>query len=403
MMVHKDVTKGCEGHYNLVDWRSWKLPRVARSSLSAEAQAASEAADTLLYTCIFWKLIWMPHLDLEAPATAHLPHRPCLIVDAKALYDLLTRLEAHAPGGADKRTAIEVLVTQDKLRCACAEILWVSSELQFSDGLTKDSAAHLLAERLRTHMTRVKPDPSFQAAKKKDAAARKAGAEAYAQKRPSRALQAALITTGVQAQTTESISYHLNVIYYVWDSWVPHFLLTVLYVLACLILASYVNGLIRNYMQKPTANHVDQSQQTDDYHDAHETMPEPAAHDEADDRHSPRRRSRTPRHCREREASLRQSLRQLNRQLHDRDEALQSLQGAMNSSQEDRIRQEAIALTQEANHRNLRFTAHGECWHADAGCASRSAKKVLERRPCKLCSQATVQGTGGQASSSNSA
>ena len=193
ILVHKDVRMGSEGYYNVVDWRSWKLPRVARSSLSVESQAASEAADTLLYTCTFWRLLWMPYLDLEAVSTARLHCAPCLIIDAKALYDLLSRLEASSPGGADKRTAIEVLVTQDKLRCAQAQTLWVSSELQFSDGLTKDSAAQLLAERLRTHMTRVKPDPNFQAAKRKDPVARKAGAEAYAQKRPTRALQAAVL------------------------------------------------------------------------------------------------------------------------------------------------------------------------------------------------------------------
>ena len=246
MMVHKDVTKGAEGHYNLVDWRSWKLPRVARSSLSAEAQAASEAADTLLYTCIFWRLIWLPHLELGAMTTAKLLHRPCLIVDAKALYDLLTRLEAHSPGGADKRTAIEVLVTQDKLRCANAEILWVSSELQYSDGLTKDTAAQLLAERLRTHMTRVKPDPSFQAAKKKDAASRKANAEAYAQKRPTRALQAALLSFGADATAdiiTESHSswtYTLSIMTYTWESWWPNAVTTVLHLLISIVLVSYV-------------------------------------------------------------------------------------------------------------------------------------------------------------------
>ena len=34
-----------ETSYHVVDWRSFKLPRVARSSLSAEAQAAGQTSD----------------------------------------------------------------------------------------------------------------------------------------------------------------------------------------------------------------------------------------------------------------------------------------------------------------------------------------------------------------------
>ena len=41
-MVHHEVISGKEDFYNVMDWRSWKLARVARSSLSAESQAASE-------------------------------------------------------------------------------------------------------------------------------------------------------------------------------------------------------------------------------------------------------------------------------------------------------------------------------------------------------------------------
>ena len=45
--------------------------------------------------------------------------------------------------------------------------MWVSSELQYSDGLTKASAAQLLADRLRSHLTRLKSDEDFVASKEK--------------------------------------------------------------------------------------------------------------------------------------------------------------------------------------------------------------------------------------------
>ena len=190
VMVNKKVAEGEEGWYNVLDWRNWKLARVVRSTLSAESQGASEAADALLFASTFWNLIWSPWLVLDDVNTAKFLNIPRLVVDAKALYDLLIKEEVQAGTGADKRTTIEVLVTQDKLKCCGARTSWVSSELQYADGLTKESAAQLLADRLRSHQTRLKSDLTFQAAKRKTANERKKGAEMYAIKKPGRAMHA---------------------------------------------------------------------------------------------------------------------------------------------------------------------------------------------------------------------
>jgi hypothetical protein len=58
-------------------------------------------------------------------------------VDAKALYDLLSKPEVQANSGSNKRTTIEVLVTQDKLACSGSTTRWVSSEEEYAEGLTK--------------------------------------------------------------------------------------------------------------------------------------------------------------------------------------------------------------------------------------------------------------------------
>ena len=158
-MCHRDVAEGiCEGHYNVLDWRSWKLPRVSRSTLSAESQAASEAADSLMYTTLFWNLIYRPLMPLDNVQTGAMANSPKLIVDAKALYDILVKDEIQAATGADKRTTIEALVCRDKLACCNGKVRWVSSELQYADGLTKESAAPLLGQRLRSHMTKLTSD-----------------------------------------------------------------------------------------------------------------------------------------------------------------------------------------------------------------------------------------------------
>jgi hypothetical protein len=46
--------------YSMLDWRSWKVTRVARSSLNSETQAAVEAADALEYTKTFWNFLHQP-------------------------------------------------------------------------------------------------------------------------------------------------------------------------------------------------------------------------------------------------------------------------------------------------------------------------------------------------------
>ena len=46
MLTHEDAFNGVESSYHILDWRSFRLSRVARSSLAAEAQAAAQAVDS---------------------------------------------------------------------------------------------------------------------------------------------------------------------------------------------------------------------------------------------------------------------------------------------------------------------------------------------------------------------
>jgi hypothetical protein len=214
-MVDKTVAKGEQGHYNVLDWRSWKLARVSRSTLAAESQAASEAVDSLLFTTTFWNLIWRPWLPLDSLNAPKMKEEPHPIVDANALYDLLTKPEVQANSGSDKRTTIEVLVTQHNMACSGSTTKWVSSEQQYADGLTKQSAAQLLADRLRSHMVKLKSDTIFQAAKKKNPQESKRTAEMFAVKRPGRAMMAmfamCLNACTAATNTSESLSttnYH---------------------------------------------------------------------------------------------------------------------------------------------------------------------------------------------------
>ncbi|CAE7846298.1 TY5A [Symbiodinium microadriaticum] len=207
----RKVLEGTVCGYHLLDWRPFKLPRVARSTLAAEGQAASEAADCLHFAVVFWKAMLDPEFRIsEVKPETYRWWSPCaLIVDAKCLYDLLHREELYVSTAADKRTCLEALTTRDKLREIGGEARWVSSERQYADGLTKDSATQLLADRLRTHMHKIVADDTYQASRKKTAVDRQRSAQQFAQPKAgwtgrAAAFAAAALTVASQPAPTEA-------------------------------------------------------------------------------------------------------------------------------------------------------------------------------------------------------
>ena len=165
------VLQGQEGDYVVVDWKSFKLPRISRSSLHSEAQAASAAQDALEYVKCFWATMLNPDLDPLEDASMH-GTQSALVVDAKALYDATKK--DGVQGFLDKRTGIEILSLREHLEASQTQLKWVSSEMQFGDGLTKPSARQVLADRIRKSMLVLVHDPNFVAAKKKTAEERSA-------------------------------------------------------------------------------------------------------------------------------------------------------------------------------------------------------------------------------------
>ena len=88
LLTHKDAFDGVECPYHVLDWKSFRLPRVARSSLAAEVQSAAQAVDTTEFVVRFWHLVFNPYdsitetLDVKNPTLA-----PIFVTDAKALFD----------------------------------------------------------------------------------------------------------------------------------------------------------------------------------------------------------------------------------------------------------------------------------------------------------------------------
>ena len=445
-MVNKSVTAGDEGKYNLIDWRSWKLARVARSSLSAESQATAEAADALLFTCLFWKLIFNPGLPIDHDSSAQLLHPPAHVVDAKALYDLLIKDEIQAALGSDKRTAVETLVAQDKLRVCKAQIKWVSSEKQYADGMTKSDAAQLLADRLRSHQMRLKSDTNFQAAKKKSAIQRRRGEEMYAIKKPSKMLKAMTAATSITTIQSINVTDHnltdnLNDESFTYTNLLPTIVSMMAFAQAIHLLpqlhhyfTTFYNYILRWFRgpdePEPEGEDLTDPQFLDEPYDQggnapdlpgngddDETAVTPAVHPVDESMEPAPSPEDTVTNLENLVEFLREQLRLANEDNHRHHQQLQELleeherlaqqheaarnvagdfyldrQMTLYHADQERDRQEEaiqMAVNQRINqlvNRNVFFTPRGECWHLSEACArSRSHSGVFGRRACLVC------------------
>ena len=71
----------------ILDWSSRQLDRMARSSFSAEAQAATAAIDTLDWSKLFVTVCFKIGLDLRIDSSLALLGESLAITDSKKLYD----------------------------------------------------------------------------------------------------------------------------------------------------------------------------------------------------------------------------------------------------------------------------------------------------------------------------
>ena len=180
-LAHKSVLHDQVGRYVLLDWKSCRTPRMSRSSLNSEAQAAATGVDAMEHILATWALCRYPDLDPREDSTLRAAGTSSLVVDAKSLYDSLLR--EHINSVTDKRTGIELMVIKERIQAMGATVRWQSSERQYADGMTKIAARQLLADRLRCGEMLLIHDEQFVAAKKKPAEERVANSRAHATSR----------------------------------------------------------------------------------------------------------------------------------------------------------------------------------------------------------------------------
>ena len=171
LLAPKGILETGEDVYHILDWRSFKLPRVARSSLAAESQAAGCAADATEFACRYFEHLLKPHLKLADLLQVKSTLQPTMVTDAKSVYDSYHKESMSA---VDKRSGLEIRVVKEQLQSLGGQLRWVSSERQLADGLTKMSTRQSLADRLRHAKVKFLYDPAYTAAKKKSLSERQA-------------------------------------------------------------------------------------------------------------------------------------------------------------------------------------------------------------------------------------
>ncbi|CAK0907600.1 unnamed protein product, partial [Prorocentrum cordatum] len=154
-----------------ISWRSCKLPRVARSSTSAEVQMMTETLDEISYVRLFIYELECGQVDYTNKQHVNDAISSCpgvLVTNGKSGYDAIEKSESAGLGLRDKRTSIECLGIRQQKEQTALQIRWVHSDAMLADGLTKDRAAKVLLEFFRSGQRwRLVDDPLHRSARKR--------------------------------------------------------------------------------------------------------------------------------------------------------------------------------------------------------------------------------------------
>ena len=172
-MAERRILHNEKSPVSVIQGSSRKLPRVARSSLSAEVQMGTIANEEQEYV----RLAWHEMCTGQRPSHHNIQDAlrattGTLVTDCKAMYDSVMRACSAGLGcGGDKRSAIEALAMKQSMTAAQTLLRWVHSEAMAADGLTKTSAPAVQTT-MQFYTRRewsLVHDPTFTSAKKRKA------------------------------------------------------------------------------------------------------------------------------------------------------------------------------------------------------------------------------------------
>ena len=163
-----EMLKGQRTPLSFVSWRSAKLPRKARSSLAAETQALAECDQELMYTRLAWSEFCGIEVSLKEPSKAVKQITGAVVIDARALFDVLRKRDLNSSGAGlkDKFSALEILCLIESLEANSTMVRWVHSDAQLADALTKPLPLGVLHKAMIEGKWTLSYDPDFTSAKR---------------------------------------------------------------------------------------------------------------------------------------------------------------------------------------------------------------------------------------------
>ena len=163
----KEISDGKQCPLNMISWKSGRLPRIARSSLSAEIQAFSIAEEELMYCRLEWLEMNGIDLPVRDPASIVKQSPGILVTDAKSLYDIVKKgpQTTSGLGLKEKYSVLDMLSVFQRLSKCQTVTRWVHSESQLADAMTKPLANSSLTRALISGTWTLVHDENFTSSK----------------------------------------------------------------------------------------------------------------------------------------------------------------------------------------------------------------------------------------------
>ena len=162
------IREGKRSQINFISWKSGRLRRVARSSLSAEIQAFSIAEEELMYVRLQWLEMIGYDIPQHEPASLIRKSPGIVVTDARSLFDIIKKgpVNTSGLGSKEKYSVLDMLSLFQRLKNGQTETRWVHSEAQLADSLTKHVPAGSLIRALQNGTWVLMHDPTFTSSKK---------------------------------------------------------------------------------------------------------------------------------------------------------------------------------------------------------------------------------------------
>ncbi|CAE7038139.1 RE2 [Symbiodinium sp. CCMP2592] len=119
-------------------WKSYRLPRVVSSTLSAEAQALATASGMAEWTLLLLSEAIDGPSHLRSFWSVASKRKSVFVTDCKSLYDHL--MSRSAPTLDEKRTALDIVILRESLQKTQGSLRWVPTDRMVADSMTKESA-----------------------------------------------------------------------------------------------------------------------------------------------------------------------------------------------------------------------------------------------------------------------